>query len=276
MAPRKISTFAAVVFVTLTAADAGAADFKPVMQSSTAQGDVYWWSAKGTGSTLPGLFTLRYGFSRNVFLDVEAGLAASINGPGDTSRLGLANPTIGAHYADTIGKLTWFVGGRAAVPLGAVNNNDWHIATALAADSMAWWDLHLWAGYKLPVGAIGGIEYRIADPLVMRAELDPIFLFPVNTPAGQKGKVDFAYQGRFEIEARSGAGFGGGGAIQFVHIPTQDNNNFQSALEPFFSYDNGGFFMRAGVLCALNDPLGFCTDTHKVLSLHAMFGGHLD
>jgi len=260
---------------------ASAQEFRPVMQSSSVGGDVSWWSAKNVGSVLPLVGFLHYGFSDNVFLDAQLPVATWLDGPDardSKSRFGLGNPTIGAHYASTTDRLTWHAGGRISAPVGAVRDADWQLAMAGGGYATALYDYHLWTLNHLPIGGVFGLEYRVADPVVIRGNLDPTVYVPFSTPDVQQAKTLFIYQARVEVEGRSASGLGGGGALTMVHSVNEDilnNKRVQLSIEPFFSYDNGSLFARAGVLCALNDPLGFGFDQGKVLTLHGVIGAHL-
>lgn len=258
--------------------EARAAGGVPEARRSVVGGDVYWWSAKGLGSAFGFVPSLQVGISPNVYLSAQLPIAANIDGYDDTSRFGLGNPTIRVHYARTSGGLTWYVGGRASLPVvGIVDSNDQEYANATAASAMTLYDLHLWTS-SLPIAGVGGIEAHVADALFVRAEFSPGFLIPLHDRNGAVAggsKVHFLYQLRGELEGRAASGWGGGGALQFIHIPTEDGDNGQSALEGFGSYDDGKLFARLGLLLALDSPLGFGFDKGKVATAHFRIGGYL-
>jgi hypothetical protein len=243
----------------------------PEMITSRAGADAYFWSAKQLGSTFGIVPFLRYEIAAQVFLDASLPVAANIDGADGKTRFGMGNPTLGAHYASASEDVTWYVGGRASIPLvRLMDDNTQSVASALGGLSTALYDLHLWTDY-LPVVGFGGLEARVATPLFVRAELAPGFLIPMRDAE----KLEFMYQLRAELEGRSEAGWGGGGALQFVHLPGFDGDNAQASLEGFGSYDNGSLFARLGLLLALDEPLGFGFDKGKVATLHGRIGGYL-
>jgi hypothetical protein len=251
----------------------------PEMASDQIGGDVYWWSAKRVGSSFALIPYLRYGLTGTLFLDVWVPFAANLDGPPDAggggppkgqSRFGLGNPTVGLHWAKTFGPLTFYIGGRGSFPMiHAVKDADQAVATAFAADAMALYDAHFWAPY-FPASAFGGLEVH-AGPLFIRGQFDPGVWLPLES----NQRAELVLQARGEIEGRGRSGWGGGGALQLAHFPGLDGDNAQSSIEGFGGYDNGGLFLRMGLLLALDPPLGFGFDQGKVATLHFRIGGYL-
>jgi hypothetical protein len=168
------------------------------------------------------------------------------------------------------GKLTWFVGGRGGIPLADVDTGNWQVANAYAGFAMALYDSYYWAPY-LPISGTGGVEWHPIDMLWVRASGDPIFYFPLRSSRD----FEFVWQNRFEGVFENDSGIGGGLAIQAVvwdsGLPGDD---LQFSAEPFFSYDNDKFILRAGILLALDSPLGFGFRRGRVASPHVQIGGH--
>lgn len=263
---------------TFVSSSAHAVDSVPEAHKNSASGDLYWWSAKGIGSAIGLVPALQLELASNVYLNARLPIAANIDGFDDTTRFGLGNPTASVHYAISSDKLTWYVGGRASLPLvGIIDSADQELANLLAGSAMTLYDPYLWTS-NLPISGIGGVEAHVAEPLFVRAELSPGFFIPLHDRSGglvSDDKVHFVYQFRGEAEGRAESGWGGGGAIQFLHVPTSDGDNAQSALEGFGSYDDGKLFARLGLLLALDSPLGFGFDKGKVATAHFRIGGYL-
>ncbi|KYF77974.1 hypothetical protein [Sorangium sp. So ce394] len=290
--PRWLRAFALAVSAAapLLAASAPAHAWDPVVHRSDAGVDLYLWSARTLGASTAVVPFLQFEPTPDLFINLKFPLALSLNGPGDLedprdgqARAGLGNPTFTLYYADIDGKLTWYAGGRAALPLGVVDDYDWRWATAYASAAMAYYDLHLWAADALPIGGLGGIEYRFGRSFVLRAGGDLTFFVPLQD-RGRRGFIDdsddldVVFQAKVEPEFQSRAGFGGGVALQTVWVPSSVyNDQGQVSLLPYFVYDSQKtFFMRAGLLLALDEPLGPAFDRGRVTSLYLQFGGHID
>ncbi|AGP41303.1 hypothetical protein BE04_06980 [Sorangium cellulosum] len=274
----------------LLAASSPAHAWHPPVHRSDAGVDLYLWSARDLGASTAVVPFLQFEPTPDLFINLKFPLALSLNGPGDLedprdgqSRAGLGNPTFTLYYADIDGKLTWYAGGRAGLPLGLVDDYDWRWATAYASAAMAYYDLHLWASDALPIGGLGGIEYRFGRSFVLRAGGDLTFFVPLQD-RGRRGFIDdsddldVVFQAKVEPEFQSRAGFGGGVALQTVWVPSSIyDDQGQVSLLPYFVYDSQKtFFMRAGLLLALDEPLGPAFDRRRVTSLYLQFGGHID
>jgi len=258
--------------------DARADGWQPNAVQQRVGGDLYWWSAKGLGSSFALVPFLQYGLTENVFLDVKLPLASNVNGFDDKTRFGLGDPMVGAHYAVSTSSLTWYVGGRTNLPiLTLTDDSTQQFAAATAGLAMALYDAHLWTSYYLPVAAFAGVEVPASDMVMIRAQLDPELYLPLKDKPNvgalaARNKLQFVYQAKAEVEARAESGIGGGGGLQFVHVPAADGDNAQLAAEGFFGYASGDLFLRGGILVALDEPLGFGFDKGKVVSLHLQAG----
>ncbi|WP_437896626.1 hypothetical protein [Sorangium sp. So ce124] len=273
----------------LLAAPTAAHAWDPVVHRSDAGVDLYLWSARFYGTSLAAVPFVQFEPTPNLFINLKFPLALSFDGPGDAedldrqSRAALGNPTFTLYYSDAGRKLTWYAGGRAGLPLGAIDGLDWHVARGYSAMAMAWYDLHLWSANSLPIGGLGGIEYRFGRSFVLRAGGDLTFFVPVGDGV-RRGFIDDSddleavFQAKVEPELQSRSGFGGGVALQTVWVPSSIyNDRGQVSLLPYFVYDSQKtFFMRAGLLLALDEPLGPAFDRDRVASLYLQFGGHID
>jgi len=266
--------------------EASPAAFRPMMRAG-AGAEIYWFSAKDFGSTFPvipyGIFEL----SPTLLFDfhVPLALATNVTGFSATSKagVGLGNPTIGLTYVSTEGRTSWHFGGRIGIPLaGASDSPTWQAANALAAYSMALWDVQYWAYKYVPIGVRVGVEHEATQRLFLRADLEPTLFAPLDTnksALGNSQKTLLLYQLRLELEGRSESGWGGGLGLQVVHAISEggafgDEDNAQGALEPFFSYDSATTFARFGLLIAMDSPLGPGFDKDKVAALRVNIGSH--
>lgn len=288
MSTRRLQAFALAIAaaVPLLAAptEAQAQAWHPPVHRSDAGVDTYLWSARTYGTTLAAIPFIQFEPTPDLFINLRFPLALSINRyffPEEKTRAGLGNPMFTIYYSDISGKLTWYAGGRAGLPLGLVDDVDWRVATSSAMSAMALYDLHLWMPDTLPFGGLGGIEYRFARWFVLRAGGDLTFLPYIGSdvpPAIRKAdEFDVVFQTKVEPEFQSRAGFGGGVALMTAWYATADGDNAQVSLMPYFVYDSRKtFFMRAGALLALDEPLGPAFDRRKVASIYVQLGGHID
>ncbi|XXY16635.1 hypothetical protein WME88_51210 [Sorangium sp. So ce216] len=289
--PRWLRAFALAVSAAapLLAAAPAAHAWDPPVHRSDAGVDLYLWSARYFGTSLAAVPFVQFEPTPDLFINLKFPLALSFDGPGDAedldrqSRAGLGNPTFTLYYSDIDGKLTWYAGGRAGLPLGALDDHDWHVARGYSAWAMGYYDLHLWAANALPIGGLGGIEYRFGRSFVLRAGGDLTFFVPVGdsvrrTFIDDSDDLDTVFQAKVEPEFQSRSGFGGGVALQTMWVPSSIyDDQGQVSLLPYFVYDSQKtFFMRAGLLLALDEPLGPAFDRERVASLYLQFGGHID
>jgi hypothetical protein len=266
----------------LAAPSEARADWDPVVHRSDAGAELYLWSARRHGSSLAAIPFVQLELTPNLFLNMRFPVATVLDGPYDDVNGGLGNPTFSIYYSDIDGRLTWYAGGRISAPLGLVDGTGWRHATSSAAYAMGLYDAFLWATDTLPLGGIGGIEYRFARSFVLRAGGD-LALYP---PIGDRRRYigfrrsdEFSavLQTKVEPELQSRSGFGGGMSLMTVWSPSDDGDNAQVSVMPYFAYDSQKkFFMRVGALLALDAPLGPAFDRERVASLYLQLGGHLD
>jgi hypothetical protein len=121
--------------------------------------------------------------------------------------------------------------------------------------------------------ALSGIEWRIVPGLLWRSTL----AFAVGVPY-----IRFRVEQANELEARSRYGLGAGLRLQEVFDPfdldpgrsSRKADVGQLACEPFLQYlaPQRGFLARAGLLLALDAPLGPAVDRGKVATLRIALG----
>jgi len=263
-------------------------DELPLIAGSRGGVEVFWWSAKGVESALPLVPFVQFELNPNLVLDIHVPISFVVNAHirgEDKAILGLGNPTVGLTYVTTSNGLTWFVGGRASLPLaGMSDSRTWLQSNLFGAIGMSLYDLHYWAYKYLPVGARGGFEYQTKNSIFFRGELAPTIYVPLDSDqAGIVGaaqrKTQLFYQLRVEMEGRADSGWGGGLGLQVFHAVTEGDtlgrgDNAQGAIEPFLSYDSSSTFGRLGCLIALDTPLGLGFDKGKVAALHLTLGTH--
>ncbi|MDB5212421.1 MAG: hypothetical protein JWO86_348, partial [Myxococcaceae bacterium] len=262
------------------------ARFKPMMRAGAGV-EVYWWSAKDIGSTFPvipyGIFEL----SPSVLFDLHVPLSLATNSTLSNTHtkagVGLGNPTVGITYVSTEGRTSWHIGGRIGLPVAGLSDSEpWQGADALAAFSMALYDIHYWASKYVPIGMRLGVEHMATPKLFLRAAIEPTLFVPIDSKRAQLAgsqKTLFLYQLRLELEGRSDSGWGGGLGLQLVHVLSDgnafgDKDNAQGAIEPFVSYDSTTTFARIGLLLAMDSPLGPGFDQDKVAALRVNIGSH--
>jgi hypothetical protein len=279
-------------FVFALAASAGApllaapsearAEWDPVVHRSDAGAELYLWSADDYGASLAAVPFVQLEPTPDVFLNMRFPVALGFDTPRGDAIAGLGNPTFSIYYSDISGRLTWYAGGRIAAPVGLIDDLDFRYANATSARAMGYYDPFLWASDTLPFGGLGGIEHRFARFFVLRAGGDLTF-FP-SLSSGRRyiafnrsDDLDVSFQAKVEPEFQSRSGFGGGMSVMTVWVPTENNDNAQLSLLPYFAYDSQKtFFMRLGALIALDRPLGPGFDDGNVASLYLQLGGHLE
>jgi len=268
----------AMICVLSTTTRSQAQEWLPIHDRSQAGGDIYVWSAEFVATTMPLVGFFNIGLTPDLYLDIQAPFGQNF---GDEISVGVGNPTFGMHWADQVADpLTLHLGGGISAPLASLDDDDWQYANGLSSLAMAFHDSYLWLIDYVPLHGDFGIELHPIDEIYFRADLEPIIAIPLDGRGRRRSvigpstrDVELILQNTIEFEARGDSGLGGGVALLPVWVGTQGGDNFQSSIEPFFSYDNGVFFMRIGTLLALDRPLGFGFDRGRVATLHARLGG---
>jgi hypothetical protein len=215
-----------------------------------------------------------------VYLDLDVPWAGLFPDGGD-ARFVFGNPTIGAHWADKVSRnVAVFAGGTLTIPTLITSDSSFDgdtfedvLLRGLAGVTRAYVDLHRFLPDYIFVRPRGGVEVRFASVLRYRGDLTPMLLIPVGDVADD---AEVVIEHGSEFEARSDAGVGGGLRLQFAVLATEldDDDIFQSALEPYFTYDPmEGFYARIGSLIALDRDLGFGLNKGKLATFRVALGG---
>jgi hypothetical protein len=254
-------------------------DWDPDTHRSGAGVELYPWSSDlGFHTAFIGFANI--GVTEEFYIDVFLPFSAGIDGPGrNPERAGLGNPGAAFRYAPKMGIVRWWIGGGFAAPLASVDDADWNLENGFAAASMAFYQPYHWAEDFLPLYATGGADIRVHEYVSIQVSGEPIVLIEVDdTPI--RDSVELVLQNRVGAEVRHpDTGLGGGLHFKVVYVPTEDDSlygtadNFQASIEPHFAYTGESFFVRFGLLFALDRPLGPAFDDGRVFSQHAIIGG---
>ncbi|AKT36065.1 hypothetical protein [Chondromyces crocatus] len=272
-----LSVAAAAAVPTLLSAREARAEWDPIMHRSDAGVDLYLWSARFTGTSIAAVPFVQWDVARNLYLGLQFPVGVGF----DSTRAALGNPTASLWYSAQKKDLTWYVGGRVSLPLGMIEGRDWRYALGGSMLAMGGWNPFLWATDTLPIGGLGGIEYRFTNWFVLRAGGDlgvyPSLRRTRNFGLVRSGDFDVALQLKVEPEFQSRSGAGGGLSLMTWLVPTASGDIAQTLISPYFVYDTQRtFFMRAGALLAVDRPLGPAFDRGQVASVYLQFGGHID
>ncbi|AUX19612.1 hypothetical protein SOCEGT47_000640 [Sorangium cellulosum] len=216
-----------------------------------------------------------------LYLDAELPLAyGSLSASYRSERLGVdessgassflfGNPTLGAHYARTFyRRLAVFFGGAFSIPV--IDDPDENARAALQATTpaRAFFDLHRLIPEHFPLRIRGGVEAKVDERLFYRADTAVTLALPT---AG--GGAELLVEQGSELEMRGKGALGGGLRLQAALTLTRDDMA-QLALEPFVSYEpaKSALHGRAGLLVALDAPLGFGLAEDKVTTLRLAVG----
>lgn len=266
--------------MTLTSSGALAADPPPRLVIG---GDLRWWSGDTTGSVFPIVPFVHYEVVPRVVLDFDFPIAPQSGGRSfgaledePKSRFGLGNPMLGAHVESAErGSPFVFLGGiRVGIPLASFGDVDSDRAGDLASAANAHADFYHWVPELFPMVASLGFEAHPSGGLWIRLPLEIMLLVPTT----ERRTVKTGISARFEMEGRGASGFGGGGALQLVvsdGFRTRREDTAQTSIEPYFIYDSGRFFVRFGIITALDRPLGFGLEKGGVISADLRVGGGL-
>lgn len=209
--------------------------------------------------------------TRHLMIDFALPVAVSSRAAGFV----LGNIMGGVHYGANISNNVAFWGG-GTIDVPTIWNPSARYATtaALAASSRAFIDLDRFAPETLSLHPKGGIEVAAGRLFFYRGELGTPIFIPLDG-----GEADFIFDTAHEFEVRVGPGIGGGGRLSLfadVGHAGDPGDHFQAAIEPYFVYEpfgRSGFFIRAGILLALDRPLGFAFDRNGLAALRVGAGG---
>lgn len=254
---------------------------KPIVRRTMLGLDTHIWSAERSGTGMPMVMFFAAALGDSAAIDVRMPMAFGFDsGTAGRSAAAVGNPTVTVLYAPSSGGWTWFIGGRLAAPLSSAGESaEFGAALTYGLFATAYYDLHHWIPNHVPFGFRTGLEYQYERNFFFRASWDPTFYFPFGRRSG--ADTVFVHQMRMEVEGRSDGGFGGGLGLQYVHVATErsgfaSGDALQTAVEPYFAYESkSAFFMRAGWLVALDEPLGFGFDRSRVASFRLTIGSQL-
>lgn len=179
------------------------------------------------------------------------------------------NPTVGVHYARTFyRRVAVFAGGAFSIPVLDEPDKNARAALQATTPARAYFDLHRLLPGHFPLRIRGGVEAQVGTRLFYRADT-AVMIAPPTSRSGTELVVE---QGN-ELEMRGKGALGGGLRLQAALMLTRDDMA-QLALEPFVSYEpaKSGFHGRAGLLVALDAPLGFGLAEDKVATLKLAVG----
>ncbi|WP_437764730.1 hypothetical protein WMF27_33765 [Sorangium sp. So ce281] len=179
------------------------------------------------------------------------------------------NPSIGLHYAGNISPMLMLVGGLSvSIPITQDPSDDTKAAAAAALAVRGYFDTQRALLEHVPLRARGGIELRPIEALYVRSDLVAMFAIPTGG-----GDTEFFIEQSNEAELRSVGGFGVGARLQAA-FPLTQTDKMQLAAEPFVGVEPpaSGLYFRAGLLVALDEPLGFGLEQGKLATLRVAVG----
>ncbi|MGK3991631.1 hypothetical protein WME99_51770 [Sorangium sp. So ce136] len=179
------------------------------------------------------------------------------------------NPSIGLHYSASVLPMLMLIGGLAAsVPITQDPSDDTKAAAAAALAVRGYFDSQRALLEHVPLRARGGIELRLIEAFHVRSDLVAMFAIPTDG-----GDTEFFIEQGNEAELRSLGGFGVGARLQAA-FPLTETDKVQLAAEPFVGVEppTSGVYFRAGLLVALDEPLGFGLEQGKLATVRAALG----
>lgn len=159
--------------------------------------------------------------------------------------LGVAgNTMIGMHYISSPTDSLWLtIGFSFGFPLAPRNIDELIIARA-------GWDAHEWLPQYVPLKTDLGLEWHNGE-IALRAELDPSLSISIE----EDDDPQFFLQHAFELQY--GHAVGGGIRLQGVWLASlEGDENYQMAMEPFFTVEHKLLFARAALVLPLTEGLG--------------------
>lgn len=228
--------------------------------------------------------------ARRTFLDLSyAGSFASVRDStfANGDYMGFGNPTIGAHAAlSPLPNLHFALGGGVTIPLLQDPNDQVSNAGFYGARSEGYYDLDRFARGHAAVRVSAAMDWHMAGPMFMRAELRPVLFIPTNDmypvigasradlASTRRGEASLFIETAAEIEARASFGLGVGARFQAVSMP-MEKDLLQTTVEPFLAMtpSQKGIYARVGVPMALDGDLGLGTEPNKLLAAKISVGG---
>ncbi|WP_437587459.1 hypothetical protein [Sorangium sp. So ce1000] len=179
------------------------------------------------------------------------------------------NPSIGLHYAANMTTMLMLMGGfSASIPITQDPSDDTKAAAAAAVAVRGYFDAQRALLEHVPLRARGGIELRPIEAFYVRSDLVAMFAIPTGG-----GDTEFFIEQSNEAELRSVGGFGVGARLQAA-FPLTQTDKLQLAAEPFVGVEppTSGLYFRAGLLVALDEPLGFGLEQGKLATVRVALG----
>jgi hypothetical protein len=216
--------------------------------SSFAAGDQ---SFAGGSAVLHGDFHL----TKHFFLDVTLPFAIS-------TAVTIGNPTIEARGVIPVGRSATnfiIVSGGLGIPILNDDTQRFEDAQVAAVVANGLWDMHLFSPWSVPIIGRFGSEHFFGRLALLRTDFDLVF----NVPYGDNDEPEVQMQQGVELQL--GQTIGGGLRLQTVILPTwedtdndqgYENDVFQLAMEPFFSYEGDVMAGRIGLMLPIDEALG--------------------
>ncbi|WP_437309519.1 hypothetical protein [Sorangium sp. So ce388] len=179
------------------------------------------------------------------------------------------NPSIGLHYSASVLPMLMLVGGlSASLPITQDPSDGTKAAAAAALAVRGYFDSQRALLEHVPLRARGGIELRLIEAFHVRSDLVAVFAIPTDG-----GDTEFFIEQGNEAELRSLGGFGVGARLQAA-FPLTETDKLQLAAEPFVGVEppTSGMYFRAGLLVALDEPLGFGLEQGKLATVRVALG----
>ncbi|WP_433935888.1 hypothetical protein AB3662_14310 [Sorangium cellulosum] len=180
------------------------------------------------------------------------------------------NPSIGLHYVASVFPTLVLIGGlSASIPVTQDPSDDTEAAAAAALAVRGYFDSQRALLEHVPLRARGGIELRPIEAFYVRSDLVAMFAIPTGD-----GETEVFIEHASEAELRSVGGFGVGARLQAA-FPLTQTDKVQLAAEPFLGVEppTSGMYFRAGLLVALDEPLGFGLEQGKLATVRVALGG---
>ncbi|HTN86394.1 MAG TPA: hypothetical protein VL242_21990 [Sorangium sp.] len=244
-----------------------------------------WTSGGAEGSSFAASFAVvaQIKLVAGLHLDAELPFAygssrASAPGPAEDGAATVApelegfffgNPSIGLHYSASVLPMLMLVGGLAAsLPITQDPSDGTKAAAAAALAVRGYFDSQRALLEHVPLRARGGIELRLIEAFHVRSDLVAVFAVPTDG-----GDTEFFIEQGNEAELRSLGGFGVGARLQAA-FPLTETDKLQLAAEPFVGVEppTSGMYFRAGLLVALDEPLGFGLEQGKLATVRVALG----
>ncbi|WP_437959902.1 hypothetical protein WME76_09800 [Sorangium sp. So ce119] len=180
------------------------------------------------------------------------------------------NPSIGLHYVASVFPTLVLIGGlSASIPVTQDPSDDTEAAAAAALAVRGYFDSQRALLEHVPLRARGGVELRPIEAFYVRSDLAAMFAIPTGD-----GETELFIEHASEAELRSVGGFGVGARLQAA-FPLTQTDKVQLAAEPFLGVEppTSGMYFRAGLLVALDEPLGFGLEQGKLATVRVALGG---